>query len=291
MKATDLTHALDKDHVLALIETKPEFLSLQLLFLAPTKRQNFNFENMRSFLVIIAMLLVFSGCVRKNKVPASLPVSNPALHEVKVTEVVQTSNYTYLKVNEKGAENWMAVNRQEAAVGETYYYEQALEMKNFKSKELNRTFETIYFVQGLSKEPVSAPATGMGSAVGSGMGAQMPAKPAGKVPASMKEGISVAPAENGLSIAKLYSSRNDYGGKKIRMKGQVVKINNEVMGKNWIHIQDGTKDGDNFDLTITTLDKVMMDQIVTFEGTITLNKDFGYGYAYDVIMEDAKLLK
>lgn len=248
---------------------------------------------MRTLLVVVLVSLVFTGCVKKNKVPTSVQnLVNPALHEVKVAEVIQTSNYTYLKVNDKGAENWIAVNRQEASVGETYYYEQALEMKNFKSKELDRTFETIYFVQGLSKEPVAAaPAGGMGSGMGSAMGAGQPATTAGKVAVAQKEGISVAPAESGLSIAKLYTDRANYSGKKIKMKGQVVKINEEVMGKNWIHIQDGTKDGDNFDLTITTLDKVMMDQIVTFEGTISLKKDFGYGYFYEVIMEDAKLLK
>ncbi len=63
------------------------------------------------------------------------------------------------------------------------------------------------------------------------------------------------------------------------------------MGKIWIHIQDGTKDGENFDLTITTLDKAVVDDVVTFEGTITLKKDFGYGYFYELIMEDAKLVK
>jgi hypothetical protein len=68
-------------------------------------------------------------------------------------------------------------------------------------------------------------------------------------------------------------------------------VNNEVMGKNWVHIQDGTKDGDHFDLTITTMDKVEMDAVVTFEGTIAVNKDFGYGYAYELIMEDATLVK
>jgi hypothetical protein len=233
---------------------------------------------MRSYIVIIAILVVFSGCVKKNKVPTAQTLANPSMHEVKVEEVIQSSGYTYLKVTENGAENWIAVNRQEAAAGETYYYEQALEMKNFQSKELKRTFETILFVQGLSKQPIVA-------------ADQTPAKQAGKVAVTMKDGISVAPAENGLSIAKLYSSRNDYSGKKIKMKGQVVKINEEVMGKNWIHIQDGTKDGENFDLTITTLDKVKMDDVVTFEGTIILNKDFGYGYAYEVIMEDAKLVK
>ena len=234
---------------------------------------------MRSLFVILILLVGFSGCVKKNKVPTAQTAANPALHEVKVEEVIQTSNYTYLKVSDNGAENWIAVTRQEAAVGEVYFYEQALEMKNFKSKELDRTFETIYFVQGMSKEPIAA-----GPAVPMGDKAVQPTL-------TIKEGISVAPAEGGVSIAVLYADREKYSGKTIKMKGQVVKINEEVMGKNWIHIQDGTKDGENFDLTITTLDKVAIDDVVTFEGTITLKKDFGYGYFYELIMEDAKLVK
>jgi hypothetical protein len=242
---------------------------------------------MRSLFVILAILIGFTGCVKKNKVPTAQQSSNPAMHEVKVQEVIQTSNYTYLKVTDNGAENWIAVTRQEAAAGEVYYYDQALEMKNFKSKELDRTFETIYFVQGISKEPISAaPAQGMG-----GMGGNMPEGHSGKAADAQKEGISVAPAEGSVSIAQLYAARNDYSGKKIKMKGQVVKVNDEVMGKNWIHIQDGTKDGENFDLTITTLDKVAVGEVVTFEGTIALKKDFGYGYFYELIMEDAKLIK
>jgi len=234
---------------------------------------------MRSLFIILALLVGFTGCVKKNKVPTAQSLANPAMHEVKVAEVIQTSQYTYLKVSDNGAENWIAVTSQEAAVGETYYYEEALEMKNFKSKELDRTFETIYFVQGLSKEPGAAPQ-------------QMPmgAKPV-KPTLEMKGGISVTPAEGGVTIAQLFASRNDYSGKKIKVKGQVVKVNEEVMGKNWIHIQDGTKDGENFDLTITTLDKVKVDDVVTFEGTITLKKDFGAGYFYELIMEDAKLVK
>ncbi len=240
---------------------------------------------MRSLFVILVVLVGFSGCVKKNKVPTAQNLANPAMHEVKVAEVIQTSNYTYLKVSDNGAENWIAVTSQEAVVGDTYYYEQALEMKNFNSKELKRTFETIYFVQGLSKSPVAAPAAA------GGMGGDMTAGHTGKPADAMKDGISVAPAENGLSIAKLFADRASYGGKTIKMKGQVVKVNEEVMGKNWFHIQDGTKDGENYDLTITTLDKVKVDDVVTFEGTITLKKDFGAGYFYEVIMEDAKLVK
>ena len=234
---------------------------------------------MKSLLVIIAILVAFTGCVKKNKVPTAQTAANPAMHEVKVEDVVQTSNYTYLQVSENNAEFWIAVNRQEAAAGEVYYYAEALEMNNFNSKELNRTFETVFFVQGISKEPVAAAADNT-----------MPAKPV-QPNITAKEGISVAPAQEGLSIGKLYADRSSYEGKKVKMKGQVTKINDGVMEKNWIHIQDGTNDAGNFDLTVTTLDKVKMDDVVTFEGTITLKKDFGYGYFYEVIMEDAKLVK
>ena len=244
---------------------------------------------MRSIFFILIVLVGFSGCVRKNKVPTAQNSTNPALHEVKVGEVVQTSNYTYLKVSDNGAENWIAVTRQEAAPGEVYYYDQALEMKNFNSKELNRTFETIYFVQGLSKEPIAAAAAT--PPAGMGMGADTTAPHSGKIALEKKAGISIAPADGSISIAQLYADKEKYSGKVIKMKGQVVKINEQVMGKNWIHIQDGSGDVGNFDLAVTTLDGMKMDDVVTFEGTISLNKDFGAGYFYELIMEDAKLLK
>jgi hypothetical protein len=243
---------------------------------------------MRSLLFILIILVGFSGCVRKNKVPTAQNLANPAMHEVKVAEVVQTSNYTYLKVSDNGSENWIAVTRQEAAPGEVYYYDQALEMKNFNSKELNRTFETIYFVQGLSKEPVAAAAT---PPAGMEMGGAMAAQHTGKVALVKKAGITIAPVAGSVSIAQLYADKEKYSGKVIKMKGQVVKINEEVMGKNWIHIQDGSGDTGNFDLAVTTLDGMKMDDVVTFEGTISLNKDFGAGYFYELIMEDAKLVK
>ena len=244
---------------------------------------------MRSLLVILAILVGFSGCVKKNKVPTAQSSANPAMHEVKVAEVVQTSNYTYLKVSDNGAENWIAVTRQEAAVGEVYYYDQALEMKNFNSKELKRTFETIYFVQGLSKQPITAaaaPPAGMGE-----MGGAAAAKHTGKIALEKKAGITIAPVAGSISIAQLWADKDKYSGKTIKIKGQVVKINEQVMGKNWIHIQDGSGDSGNFDLAVTTLDGMKMDDVVTFEGTITLNKDFGAGYFYEIIMEDAKLVK
>jgi len=233
---------------------------------------------MRSLFICFTILVGFSGCVRKNKVPTVQNAANPSQHEVKVEEVVQASNYTYLKVSDNGAENWLAVTKQEAAAGETYYFNQALEMKNFNSKELKRTFESIYFVQEISKQPIIA-------------GIPTPANHKGKGNLVKAEGISVAPATGSVSIADLFAKKDSYSGKTIKMKGQVVKINNEVMGKNWIHIQDGTGTSEDFDLTVTTLDKAAVGDVVTFEGPITLKKDFGFGYYYEVIMDGAKLVK
>lgn len=232
---------------------------------------------MRSLLILLVVLVGFTGCVRKHKVPVAQDTAASGMHEVKVEDVIQTTNYTYLKVSENGAENWLAVTRMDASKGDTYYYDQALEMKNFNSKELNRTFETIYFVQALSKEPNAASAPAQ-------------AQP-GKVASVKKEGLSIAPEAGSMSIADLYAKAEDYKGKTVKMKGEVVKVNNQVMGKNWIHIQDGSGDANNFDLTVTTQDEAKVGDVVTFEGTVNTKKDFGFGYYYDVIMEDAKLVK
>jgi len=76
----------------------------------------------------------------------------------------------------------------------------------------------------------------------------------------------------------------------VEIRGIVVKVNEQVMGKNWIHIQDGTSDNGNFDLTITSADLPKLNDEITVKGKIILNKDFGYGYTYEVIMEDAKVV-
>ena len=95
----------------------------------------------------------------------------------------------------------------------------------------------------------------------------------------------VEPVEGAIRIADLVNNRNQYEGKLIKVTGKCVKVNSEIMGRNWIHLQDGS--GENFDLTVTTDESVELGTIVTMEGTIALNKDFGAGYRYDVIMEGA----
>lgn len=103
-----------------------------------------------------------------------------------------------------------------------------------------------------------------------------------------KINISVEPCPDCITIAKLLSDKQSYSGKVIKVKGKVTKFNPEIMGKNWVHIQDGSEFGGEFDLTITTALKASVGETLTFEGKIALDKDFGYGYFYKVLMEDAK---
>jgi hypothetical protein len=112
----------------------------------------------------------------------------------------------------------------------------------------------------------------------------------GKV-STEKINISVEPGEGCITIANLLENKKSYSGKIVKVKGKVTKLNTQIMGKNWIHIQDGSEFQGEFDLTLTTDGIVTVGEIVTFEGKIALDKDFGYGYNYAILMEESKVIK
>jgi hypothetical protein len=194
-----------------------------------------------------------------------------------VKEVLQTSSYTYLRVDKYEEEQWIAVLRGEYNVGDIVYYETGLEMNNFESNELNRTFDKIFFIDVISDKPLDK-----AMPAGKGMMGNEPQKPV-----LSKLDIKVDQPEGGVSIAELYANRGQYTGKIVKVKGQVTKVNEGIMGRNWVHLQDGTADGDNFDLTVTTEDLPMVGEVITYSGTFNTDRDFGAGYTYSVILEDA----
>jgi hypothetical protein len=197
------------------------------------------------------------------------------VHTVVVQEVISGNSYTYLKVKEEDSIFWIAITKREMKTGETISFKDPLEMKNFTSKELQKTFETIYLVSGISNG--SSPSGSKQSAT----------NPHEKTAIEKKE-ISIEPTEGGISIGELFSKKDSYANKVVRIKGQVVKFNRAIMGKNWVHLQDGTGELGNNDLLVTTQDVVAIGDVVVFEGTIALNKDFGSGYSYEILMEEAK---
>ena len=106
-----------------------------------------------------------------------------------------------------------------------------------------------------------------------------------------KKDVKPEPCQGCITISGLIGNKESYSGKVVRMRGTVTKVNPEIMGKNWIHIQDGTEANGVFDLTITSSGMAEVGETVTFEGKILLNQDFGFGYNYDILMSDAKQIK
>ena len=102
-----------------------------------------------------------------------------------------------------------------------------------------------------------------------------------------KINVKIDQCEGCVKISDLMANKKSYAGKVIRTRGQVVRYNPGIMGKNWVHIQDGSESNGEFDLTITTSQNVSVGDILSFEGKIAVDKDFGYGYFYNIILEDA----
>jgi hypothetical protein len=247
--------------------------------------RNFKKEGKMKRIVILLVLgaILFSSCVRnKNPQQMQQTVLQSNQNVFEVSEVVQGDTYTYLKVKENAVEKWVAITRQEINKGDVLYYEGALEMNNFHSKEVDRTFETIYFVSQISKTPISQNSS-MESMMGGMQGHS------GKVE-SESAGVKLEKPEGELTIASLFENRTDFTDTEFEIRGVVVKVNNQIMGKNWVHIQDGTISNGNYDLTVTTQENVQVGDEVTFKGKLTLDKNFGSGYFYDVIVEDGVLV-
>jgi len=209
----------------------------------------------------------------KNIVPApvidtlALNATPPVVHTVVVKEVIQASGYTYLRVTEGEKEDWLAVVKIPASKGQIYTYDDAAPMTDFTSKELNRTFKEILFIASLTLVTDDKKGTEEKKNV--------------KKKTSKKAKI--------ITIANLFERKKSYSGKTVQINGKVTKYSSGILDKNWLHIEDGTDFDGKFDLTVTTDQEVKVGDTITVQGEITLNKDFGSGYFFDVIMEDAEI--
>ena len=230
--------------------------------------------------ILFIAILIYSGSCepRQGKSVDEAPPKASALHEIVVKEVLQADSYTYIKADENGDEFWIAILKRDVEVGNTYYYEQAMEMKNFKSKDLDRTFESIFFLEGISDSPE-----------GNNMaGVMMPKDETHQNKEDTpRQEMTIEHEEGEIAIEYLFENKESLEGKKVAVRGIVTKFNPDIMNRNWVHIQDGTGGEKSFDLTITTLDNIKIGSVASFEGIVAINKDFGAGYKYDLILEEA----
>lgn len=235
-----------------------------------------------------------------------------------VLETMNAAGYTYLLVEGEKGKTWVAIPETAVSVGQKVTCAPGMTMQQFASKTLQRTFETIIFSPGLDNAPAqtaaAAPdkaASGKEASFNQALQAEQPGsngtsphtgqavdataeKSAGSAGAIVPSGnvnVNKATGENSYSVGECFERAKELDGKPVRVRGKVMKISRMIMGKNWLHIQDGTGDPvkNQHDLVATTTGDPGENTIVTIEGVLTANRDFGAGYKYEAIVENAKV--
>ena len=238
-------------------------------------------NKMKLFTVLFSILMLVSCKDKGNysKIDYETTAAKSDVHKIVVKESLDGGTYTYLNVEENGNTYWMAIPNTQVKVGDTYYYDGGMLMKDFESKQLEKTFDVITFAEGIRTTEKTAESN--------------QANPHENVNANpaFNVDVKIEKPENGTSLGELLSDKKSFSGKSIIVKGQVVKVNNGIMDKNWVHIVDGTKFENKGDLTITTSELVKVGDTVTFKGKVALDKEFGKGYIYPIILEEGELIK
>jgi len=222
-----------------------------------------------------------SASTQQPGVQASVPASG---FSGKVVETMNAANYTYVLVDTGTNKVWVAALAFKVKVGDSAAVGQTMPMPKYHSKTLNRDFDVVYFATSVVVNGVQPTA-----------GAEMRELPKNHPPinsAAAAPNLDLAgikKAVGGKTVAEICGSKAKLGGQQVKVRGKVVKYNANIMGKNWLHIRDGTGSEGSNDLVVTTAAEVKVGDTVLVSGAVSLNKDFGAGYKYAVIIEDAKL--
>jgi len=212
-----------------------------------------------------------------------------------VLEVKDVDAYTYLRLKTANGETWAAVNRAQVKKGAEVTIENPMVMRNFESRSLNRTFDTIVFGSlagsaGTAAAPMGSAAPASGADPANPHGAPLKTaevSAAGAVKVPKAEGV------NGRTVAEVNSDRVKLKDKAVAIRATVVKVTANVMGKNWIHLRDGSgSEADkNNDVLVTSKDRPKVGDVVVAKGVVRTDVDLGAGYAYKVLVEDVSFQK
>ncbi len=205
--------------------------------------------------------------------PATAPAVSGSMVSGTVAETMDAGGYTYVRVDVAGEQLWAAGPVTPIKVGDTISFSTLIPMRNFHSNAMNRDFPVLYFVDGFSGE---------GTAMGSDAAAEShAATPAVAAPVEQIEKVA-----GGYTIAEAWSQKAQLAGKPIKVRGKVTKFTGGIMGKNWIHMVDGSGPQD---LIVTTTGSSKVGDVIVANGALSLDRDFGFGYRYEMLMEDAAI--
>lgn len=219
-----------------------------------------------------------------------------------VMEVINVANFTYLRLKTGNGETWAAIVQTQIQQGVTVTIENAIVMNNFESKALKRTFPSIIFgsLRGAVATPstvmhdspaMSSSASSSPSASGSrlmGMNSSLLPK---KIESTGDVHVKKANGKDAHTVAEVITNGADLKDKTVLVRGKVVKYNTGIMGKNWIHLRDGSGsvEKETNDILVTSTSPANLGDVITAKGVVHTDKDFGAGYSYKVLIEDATL--
>ncbi len=220
------------------------------------------------------------------KNPPPLATSKIVEQNGTVLEVLDASPYTYLSIETDSGAVWVAVPKVNVNVGAKVSFIENMRVANFESTTLNRKFDTVIFVNAIKADSPIQKAS--------------PHNPHAHLEKNeTKEDVAtptIAPitdtVDGGFRVEEIYAKKADLKDKTIKVIGKVVKVSPAIMGKNWVHIQDGTGSGRTSDLIFTSVTELptVGDEVIA-EGKLVVDKDFGYGYFYEVIVEESTFSK
>ncbi len=200
----------------------------------------------------------------------------------KVVETMNSGGYTYVRVDTGKKKLWAAAPQFPVKVGDSVTVSAGMPMANYHSKTLNRDFDTVYFTADVSVNGAKPTAA-----------ASVPELPknhppiGGATPSVTVSGVKKA--AGGKTVAEVYADKANLNSHEVTVRGKVVKFNPMIMGKNWIHIRDGSGAGGSNDLLLTTMADAKVGDTILATGTVVTNKDFGANYKYPVMLENAKV--
>ncbi|QWV98873.1 DNA-binding protein [Geomonas nitrogeniifigens] len=248
-----------------------------------------------SLLIVLAVLTAQQVGAADIK-PKEIPLSG------KVLETMDGGGYTYVNLQNGSEKVWVAIPLTKVKVGQQLSLMPGFEMKNFTSKGLNRKFDRVIFSGGLADAEKIEMSPSAIKAVHQGVpGAQQdaakaaPAPPRAVAPAPLAKNQKVTKAKgpNAYTIAEIYAKSKKLEKKPVVVRGRVARVAQKIMKKNWIHLVDGTgsKAQKTDDLVITSKNLPKEGDVVTVSGILYNNLDFGSGYRYNVLIQDATLKK
>jgi hypothetical protein len=211
-----------------------------------------------------------------------------------VAETMEASSYTYVRLTTPQGDQWAAIPQAKLTVGDTVTVANPMVIDGFKSPTLKRAFDHILFGT-LAGRPPAASSTGNPHAGFSGAPGPHPGLPGTATAHAVAAGgppVPKATGANAHTVAEVLAGAATLKDKSVSVRGRVTKFNASILGKNWLHVEDGSVKADpDGTVVVTTSDTAAVGDIVTVVGVVHTGKDFGAGYSYPVLIEEATLAK